>query len=433
MTRWLFAVVVALLVFIAGAWIAFLNPEAVVVRWTPDRTSSVPLAVALIGAFGAGALVVALMAGARAGARGWRSWRAGRRARREARRAAVTARVEQLVWTGDYAQARAELLRADGDVPADPARLALLAETYLHEGDPAAARRVLEQGLAQAATDPRLLALLADASEQAGDLRAAADTLERARAAVPDSPRLARRLRDVYVAAGRWPEALALQGQILLALRTPEALAAEEEVLRGLRYENALAESDPQRAARGLLALARERVEFVPAWVSAGDLLLKAGRRLKARRVWERGARREPGAVLLERIEALNAGEHKPERTTRFYRRLRRRHASSPALAFLFARHLILKGELDEAAELLGSLAAPLRDRPLAHALWGELHRRRGNVDVAAKSYSDAWGPTLGVTAPFRCATCRRPAEAWQARCEGCGRWGTYRAAAEAV
>src|SRR5262249_59632254 len=107
------------------------------------------------------------------------------------------------------------------DVRAEGERLVLLAESHLHEGDAAGARKVLEEGILRVGLEPRLLDLLAEAAERSGDVRGAADALERARLARPDSPRLARRLRDVYAHAGRWTEALAVQGEILLPLHDP--------------------------------------------------------------------------------------------------------------------------------------------------------------------------------------------------------------------
>jgi len=65
MTRWLTAIV-AVLVVIAAGYLVFLNAAPVVVRLTPERTASAPLAVALLVAFAAGGVVVALVATARA-------------------------------------------------------------------------------------------------------------------------------------------------------------------------------------------------------------------------------------------------------------------------------------------------------------------------------------------------------------------------------
>src|SRR5439155_625886 len=83
---------------------------------------------------------------------------------------------------------------------------------------------------------PRLLDLLAEACERGGDLRAAAEALERARLTQPESRRLGRRLLDLYAAAGRWPEALSIQAQLLLRVRQPAALAREQQMMPGPRF-----------------------------------------------------------------------------------------------------------------------------------------------------------------------------------------------------
>ena len=65
------------------------------------------------------------------------------------------------------------------------------------------------------------------------------------------------------------------------------------------------------------------------------------------------------------------------------------------------------------------------------HALWGEVHRGRGNHSLAADSYRRAFGSELGLVSAFRCAVCRRVAETWVGYCGECGRWGTFEARAE--
>src|SRR5262249_61734982 len=135
----------ALRVAVAGLSLALRSQAPVVVPVTPPQTTRVPLAGALLGAFAAGALLVGLVAGLRAGARRWRRWRTERHARREADRSASTARARDLVWAGDYAQARAELLRDKGAAPTDTRRPAPLPATYLQERRPEAAPRPLAQ------------------------------------------------------------------------------------------------------------------------------------------------------------------------------------------------------------------------------------------------------------------------------------------------
>jgi tetratricopeptide (TPR) repeat protein len=433
MRRWLLAVLAALVVIAAG-YLVFVNGEPdVAVRWAPDRIVRAPLGLALLAAFVAGGLVVGLVAGINASGRAWTRWREARTARRAAARAAVTSRAERLVWSGDYEQARTEILRAEGGVPADVARLALVAETHLHEGEPAAARKLLEDGMTRAGAAPRLLDLLAEACERGGDLTAAAAALERARTLEPESPRLARRLRDLYAAGGRWADALALQGEIMLRVRDAGVLAAERDVARGLRYEAALAEPDHRRAARLLAALAREEPRFVPAWVAAGDRFAAAGRRLAARRTWERGARATGSAILLDRLERLYTSEGRPERAARVLRRLVGRTPAASVARLMLARHLLGEGALDEAEAVLQGLPAEVVDHPLVLALRADAQRRRGNHTVAAETYAQAAGTGLGLDGAYRCEACREVTDAWTGRCPDCGRWGTMRAAVERV
>jgi len=223
-----------------------------------------------------------------------------------------------------------------------------------------------------------------------------------------------------------------VQGEILLRVHDATTLVREERVLRGLRYQAALAEPEPRRAARLLVAIGREDPSFVPAWVSAGDLFERAGRRFTARRVWERGARRRPVVVLLERLERLNASEGKPERTTRLYRRLRRRHPESAAVALLFRAPPDRAGPARRGRG--GAQRAPRgrRGPPAGARLWAEVHRQRGNSSLAAESYARVFGADLGLVAPFRCtALPARGRDLERANCEECKRWGTLEAEAE--
>jgi tetratricopeptide (TPR) repeat protein len=430
--RWLIGIA-ALLLLTAAGYVAALNPDPVAVRLAPDRQATWPLAGVLLGAFAAGAGVVGLGAAVHASARGVRGWRARRRARHTARRTRAVDLARERLWAGEYPETRAELERGGGRLPDDATRLALAAESYLGEGDHAAARTLLSDGIARLGDQPRLLDLLAEAAERDGDLPAAIDALERARAVDPSNPRLMRRLRDLCVASERWEDALALQGKLLAHLRCPAPLPEEERVLRGLRYQAALGEPDPGRSARRLTALGREAPDFVPAWVGAGDAYAQAGRPSLARRAWERGARRRPAAVLLERVERLDAGDGRPERTERLYRRLRRRHPHAPVVVLLHVRHLLARDRLDEAAAMLDGLRGPIADQPLVHLLRADLHRRRRDHEQAVEAYARAAGPELTPGVPFRCAHCRRTSATWQAYCPECRRWNEVRSATELV
>jgi Tfp pilus assembly protein PilF len=425
---WLTAIVGAALAIAAG-WVFLLNQAEVLVRVTPARSVGAPLGGLVLAAFALGALAVGVLATGGALARGWRTARTRAHARRDVRRREAIARGRDLVWHGETSAARAELARAAEHPALDSSRVALLAESHLQEGDAEAARDLLLRSGPGSAVEPRSLDLLARAAEELGDRSAAVDALERAYHAAPGSPRLAARLRDVYAGHGRWAEAAALQAEVLLRLRAPGRLAAERDTLIGLRYEAAAAEGDHRRAARQLRGLARDAPDFIPAWVAAGERYAQAGRPAAARRIWVRGLRRRAAGVLLDRIEAQDAAAGQPQRTARLLRRLLPRHPAEPAVALRLARHLIARGELDEAARVLDGV--PEAAAPLADGLLGELARARGDVRAAADAFARALGPELGLVEPWCCGACGATAAHWTARCAACGRWDTLRARAE--
>src|SRR6185436_12765459 len=240
------------------------------------------------------------------------------------------------------------------------------------------------------AGDEHLLALLAGAAEQSGDLPAAIAAVEDARTRRPDSPLLTRRLCELYAAAGRWPDALALNATLAGAVRSPARAAEDAAWTCGLRYEAAIAEPDARRGFRALMGLAREHPGFVAAWVSAGDRFRDHGKPVRARRIWERGARVRPAAVLLERIAALDAAAGHPERTTKTLDRLRRRNPADAGLAATIVRHYLHTDALDRAEVALAAVPAGGMPDPVLEALRGELARRRGDADAAATHLAHA-------------------------------------------
>jgi predicted Zn-dependent protease len=262
-----------------------------------------------------------------------------------------------------------------------------------------------------------------------GDVAAAIAAAKRDLQARPESPWLLRRLRDLYARAERWPDALATTERLVVRLRTPALLDEELGALRALRYRVALEEPEALQGARTLLTLAREDPTFVAAWLSAGDRLREAGRSVRARRAWTRGAKHRPAPVLLARLEAPDAADGRPGRTARLYRRLRHRHPDDTLLGLLFARYLLRMQATDEAALLLDAPTAS----PVTEALRGVLARQQGDYERSAASLTRALGPALGLEADWTCTSCGARAATWAVRCDRCRRWNTLAATARSA
>jgi predicted Zn-dependent protease len=172
------------------------------------------------------------------------------------------------------------------------------------------------------------------------------------------------------------------------------------------------------------MGLAREHPGFVAAWVSAGDRLRDNGKPVRARRIWERGARVRPAAVLLERIAALDTAGGHPEQTTKTLDRLRRRHPADAGLTAAIVRHHLRADALDRAAAALATVPADAPADPVLEALRGDLARRRGDTVAAAEHLAHAAAEYLDPR-EMRCRACGQTAPAWSARCARCGRWDT--------
>jgi hypothetical protein len=164
--------------------------------------------------------------------------------------------------------------------------------------------------------------------------------------------------------------------------------------------------------------------------VTAGDRLQAAGRTVRARHTYERGARVRPATVLLDRLAALDASGGRPARTTRTLEHLRRLHPSDPAVLAALVRRQLHENALD-AAEAALAHWSPDVVVPALEALRGECCRRRGQFEQAAVHLARAAAGHLDA-AGFRCRACGASTPAWAPRCAACGRWDVVATESEA-
>jgi lipopolysaccharide biosynthesis regulator YciM len=78
-------------------------------------------------------------------------------------------------------------------------------------------------------------------------------------------------------------------------------------------------------------------------------------------------------------------------------------------------------GKTDEAAVELERLGDRFDTVPELQLLRADVHQARGESRAAAVALRTALARL--PLASWTCRECRRPAESWQSRCEGCGNW----------
>lgn len=201
----------------------------------------------------------------------------------------------------------------------------------------------------------------------------------------------------------------------------------ERQSLTVLRYQAAICLGDAPARVQALEALGERRSGSVPIAVSLGDSLLADGRRDEAWAVWERALRGTPRTVLLERLASISTESSHRERLRSVLQKLRPDQVRVDTVRLLSAELCLAEGNLDAAAQQLDGVREPATAPALLHALWGEVHRRRGQLELAVAAYARA----NGTRRMHQCGACDRASAQWIARCPACQSWDRYRSDVE--
>jgi tetratricopeptide (TPR) repeat protein len=421
------ALIVGVAVVCIVGYLSWLNPAAVTFHLSPTRSVDAPLAALIIFAFVTGALAVLSVVLIQAGRRAVTAWRTGRQQRRTERIDTWAEQGEQLVWNGDVQQGRALLQKAWRRRPEDARAVLALATSFRETGEAQRARLALEEAARQHHTHPDVLLALADAQRAAGDHAASLEALERLRALHPHAPRVLQALRDRYVETDRWAHAAALQETLLAELRNPDDSERERQYLTVLRHQAAIRLGEAASRVQALEALADRRSVSVPIAVSLGDSLVADGRRDEAWAVWERALRSVPRTVLVERLAGISTEPRHRERLRAVLQKLRPDQVQIDNVRMLSAELHLTDGDAEAAAQQLDAVHDPTNAPGALHALWGDVHRRRGQLELAVTAFSRA----NGTQRAYHCAGCQRASIQWIAWCPACRRWDSYRSDVE--
>ena len=421
------ALIVGVAVVCIIGYLSWLNPTAVTFRLSPTRSLEAPLAALMIFAFVVGVLAVLSVVLMQAGRRAIITWRTGRQQRRTERIDTWEEQGEQLLWEWDVQQGRSLLHKAWRQRPEDARPALALAASFRETGEVQRARQALEEAARQHHTHPGVLLALADVHRAVGDQGASLEALERLRALHPRAPRVLQTLRDRYVEAERWAPAAAVQETLLAELRQPDDTERERQYLTVLRHQAAIHLDDAAARVHALEALAERRSVSVPIAVSLGDSLLADGRRDEAWAVWEHALRGVPRTVLVERLASISTEPHHRDRLRAVLQKLRPDQVQFDNVRLLSADLHLADGNTDAAALQLDAVQAPANAPALLHGLWGDVHRIRGQLELAVAAYARAHGRRRG----HRCNVCQRAAAEWVAWCPVCRSWDSYRSDVE--
>jgi HemY protein len=353
MARVLFFVIIVFLAAAGFAWLAD-RPGAIVLTWQgyEVRASIMVAAIAAALAIAAiavlGTIIRAILTsprnvghyfGARRRDRGWRALSRGMIA----------------VGAGDVRMARRSAEESRNLLGGEPLVLLLSAQAAQLAGDAPGARAAFETLSARA--DTRLLGLhgLFVEAQRQGEREAARHFAEEAVKAAPRIGWAGTALFEYRSQAGDW------QGALQALSSNTDAKLIDKQTARRLRAvlltarATELESGEPVEARALALEAHRLAPDLVPAAVTAGRLLARAGEVKRATKVLETGWRANPHPEIAEAYASVRPGDSVRDRLKRM-RRLSELRANHPEGAMAIARASIDAREWRTAREALEGL-----------------------------------------------------------------------------
>lgn len=249
-----------------------------------------------------------------------------------------------------------------------------------------------------------------------------------ARTMPPDlEPAVRKKLRKVYMDAGKWSLALAVQEQILAG--AGPALQSQESDLRTcIQYELAkqMAGEEKEKDAASLLKmLVKDRPSFNSAWVLLGDTLQKLGEEEKALEAYKEGFEATLAGILLHRIEDYYLHRERPEEALAAVNQMRFKVSRDIIPRFFLGRLYYRLEMLEEAYRFLSNLKSLAPHSAALNYILGSIEDRLGKGSPAASSYRKAASESPSILHEYWCFSCHTPHKTWHDRCPHCKAWNS--------
>lgn len=425
-----------LLLAVAAAFVAAyhvrLNGELLDQRFRLGEQISIPLWGALLGAFLAGFLPVAVTLVVDT-LRHELALRRERRARREDESLEATyRRAVDLSADGQPARAAQELEAYLAARPESFAGLVDYGEILRELGREAEAVEVHRRAAHLFPSSVAVLYQLAADYAAQGEGDVARETLGRIAREVPGAGlEVLRRRRAEAVGRRDWSEAAKLHEKITVLLSESgdtRALLRDAGLAQGLEYQRGvllLEEDRVEEAAELFRRIQAHEPRFLPARIMLGEAELLAERAEPAVAVWRTGYLETGSPVFLQRIEDHFIEREEPMRAIETLRALIH-DADNDLLPRFYLGRLYYRLEmLDEARRTLSALGGRIRSSPTYHFLVGRIEQRQGDLGRAAEAYADCLRELGLGDAEYVCRVCQARTPDWQDFCARCRTWNS--------
>lgn len=416
--------VIAAIVIIA--YFSSLNPDSVTVNLSSTASYSVSMVGFFLFSFALGAFIVILFTLLRDARTIFKDWRSRQRERIDARVQEIFSKGLYAYLSGKYDQAISffrDILRIE---PNHFHTLLRIGDVYLQERNYSEAIRYHKR--ARKLDEKSLEAPFALANDYvlSGSYEEAAAVLQEIVKKDSSNVEALIRLRDVYIKMGRWDGAHEIQGRVV---KHRKDKLEDMKLLMGLRYEFAkllFNRGERDKGEKLLKAITRADKDFIPAYVTLGDMLVESGEGPEAADLWEKGYYLNYNEILLHKLEDFYLRQGEPEKIIWIYKKAISLYPDNTALRFYLGKLYYRLEMLDEAYEILSELEGIESAMPELYKLLGNIYERKEEYGMALAEFKKALGLRKRVMVPYYCPLCDYHTYEWSGRCSRCGEWNTF-------
>ena len=234
------------------------------------------------------------------------------------------------------------------------------------------------------------------------------------------------RLRDIYIKTGKWDGAHEFQGRVV---KHRKESIEDLRLLMGLRYEFARVlfnRGDRGKSKKLLKGIIRADKDFIPAYVTLGDIFVEEGDGGEAADLWEKGYYMNYSEILLHKLEDFYLQLGEPEKIIWIYKKAISLNPQNPALKFYLGKLYYRLEMLDEAFDILAELDSTESSMPELYKLLGTIYERKEELGKAVAEFKKALGLRKRVVVPYFCPLCDCHTYEWSGRCPRCGAWNSF-------
>ncbi|MCC6543699.1 MAG: tetratricopeptide repeat protein [Nitrospirae bacterium] len=233
-------------------------------------------------------------------------------------------------------------------------------------------------------------------------------------------------LRDTYIKTAKWDGAHELQGRVVKRRR---GNIEDQKLLMGLRYEFAkllFNRGEREKSKKLLKGIIRADKDFIPAYVTLGDILIEDEDGDEAADLWEKGYYMNFSEILLHKLEDFHLQLGEPGKIIWIYKKAISMNPQNPALKFYLGKLYYRLEMIDEAFDILTEVDGMDNTMPDLYKLLGTIYERKEEPGKAAAEYKRALGLRKRVVVPYFCPLCDCHTYDWNGRCPRCGAWNSF-------